>query len=362
MRLEGKVAVVTGGGDGMGAELVSQLLEQNLSVAFCDISREGIERTMSSCEAIAKRSGTKVKGYLVDVSSSERMHWFAEQVLDDFDQKVHLVFANAGITQPGDLIADEDWDEEQRQKRMQGFDRCFDIDYFGVLYTVRAFLPHVIKMDEGGIYITSSVNGFWTWPGHAPYTSAKFAVRGLAESLLVETYIKAPHIKVAVIHPGAIQTGIVRNAARESSIKDVDLSKLNESFTKFGISAADAAKWILDGVKNEDTRILVGYDAIMLDKMSRLGPHRSYQLFKALGREGITTFDFLDLGKFLDQVGKITPLGWARIFLNGGGYILFFVIPAEIMTKIWTMSGITAKQLFLGLLLFAITSKRIARM
>jgi len=324
MKVDGRTAVITGAASGMGRSLAVKLARGGAHVALCDVDATGLAETKRLAEAAARRPGLQVSTHRVDVSDREAVKQFAAEVCAAHGGKVHLLFANAGITAPGALIHGPDATPEDIDTHERNFDRCFDIDYFGVLHTVRAFLPTLIAQDEAYVLLTASVNGFWTWPEHACYSTAKYAVRGLADSLLVETYVKAPHVHVASIMPGGVRTGIVTN-----SLYKGDTNSTNTHFSGIAdLDSDEAADWILDGVAKNRTRILVGYDAVMLDILSRFGgPHRAFGVWKALGREGVTSFDPAKLDTVIKQVRAISPLGWLRFLVNGGGHFLFFMSP-----------------------------------
>ncbi|GBG32172.1 Dehydrogenase/reductase SDR family protein 7-like [Hondaea fermentalgiana] len=343
MKVEGLVAMVTGGGSGMGRDLVVQLAKAGCHVAFCDVSQAGIDETVKLAQATA-RKGIRVMGGKVDVTDREGLQRFAEEVVSKNNDKLHLLFANAGIASHGPLIHDANATAEQIASKEREWDRCFEIDFFGVLYTLRAFLPHIVRQDKGYVVVTSSVNGFWTWPEHSCYTAAKFGVRGLTESLLVETYAKAPHVQVACVHPGGVRTNIVRNSTFAKN-KEGKTSDITGDFDKIaGLSSAEAAEWILDGVARDHTRILVGYDAVLWDKMNRLSPHGGYKVFGALGREGIAQWDPTRASENIVQAKKVSLLGWLRFLKDGGLFFLIFSAPATAMNLIRQLTGASASQ------------------
>jgi NAD(P)-dependent dehydrogenase (short-subunit alcohol dehydrogenase family) len=198
------------------------------------------------------------------------------------------------------------------------------VDWGGVYYCTRAFMPLLIASEEGHLINTSSVNGFWACFGpspHTAYSSAKFAVKGFTEALLVDTRTHAPHVKVSLVMPGHIGTGIIANSTRilqGRAIEDLTADQLEQfraALTKMGVpadgmspddlrgafrrfsdvfeqaapvSAGEAAKIILDGVRQERWRILVGADAEALDRAVRSTPENAYepQFLAALVREG----------------------------------------------------------------------------
>ena len=296
--LAGRIAVVTGGGSGMGRELVRQLVAEGCSVATCDVSEQAIAETKRVCERDRLPQGLRVTTHPADVSSEAEVRRFAEEVARQHDtDRIHLLFNNAGIGGGGSIIASS----------RQEWERTFNVCWGGVYLCTRLFLPMLLRADEGHIVNTSSVNGFWAslGPGvpHTAYSAAKFAVRGFTEALITDLRVNAPHVKCSVVMPGHVGTGIVSNSrriltgseevtAREvaqvrarmaasgadlSGLSDDDLrSRIAERARRFQqdapTSAAEAATVILDGVKADRWRILVGRDAHQIDQEVRRSP------------------------------------------------------------------------------------------
>jgi NAD(P)-dependent dehydrogenase (short-subunit alcohol dehydrogenase family) len=295
----GKFAVITGGGTGMGRELAVQLAAEGCNVAMCDVSEVNMAATKRMCIEQGTQ-GTRIVTYGADVSIEEQMMAWAEAVKRELDtDHIHLLFNNAGIGGGGSLVNGD---------RAQ-WDKTFNVCWGGVYYGVRAFLPLMLKASEGHIVNTSSVNGFWAsiGPGrpHTAYCAAKFAVKGFTEALMTDLAANAPHIKCSVVMPGHIGTEIVHNsrkiltgsesvadvaAARKllssmglnaSSLSDQQVSQMMDAQAdafrdNAPTTAAQAAKIILDGVKAEKWRILVGPDAEFLDAKVRANPEAAY--------------------------------------------------------------------------------------
>ena len=313
--IAGRIAVITGGGTGMGRELARQLVAEGCHVAMCDVSAAAMEETKRLCVADGLPQGLRVTTHIADVSDEAQVIAFAGAVARDHDtDRIHLLFNNAGIGGGGSMLAHE----------RSEWERTFNICWYGVYYNTRAFLPMMLKADAGHIVNTSSINGFWASVGpmvpHTAYSAAKFAVKGFSEALQTDLRMNAPHIRCSVVMPGHIGTSIVANSrkiqantespdftpkeiaqmrARIASmgfdvgkLSDDDIARLaNERARKFleeaPTSAAEAAKIILDGVKAERWRILVGKDAEQIDRMVRANPERAYDLdfFQELARE-----------------------------------------------------------------------------
>jgi NAD(P)-dependent dehydrogenase (short-subunit alcohol dehydrogenase family) len=313
--LAGRIAVITGGGTGMGRELARQLVAEGCNVAMCDVSDAAMAETKRLCEAERLPQGLRITTYVADVSDEAQVKGFAGAVARDQDtDRIHLLFNNAGIGGGGSMIAHE----------RSEWERTFNVCWYGVYYCTRAFLPMLQKADQGHIVNTSSVNGFWASVGpnvpHTAYSAAKFAVKGFSEALQADLRINAPHIRCSVVMPGHIGTSIVTNSRKIQSGNQsdtmnpkeiaqlrariasmgVDVTKLSDSdvariaeerarrfLEDAPTSAAQAAKIILDGVKADRWRILVGADAEQIDRRVREAPERAYDLdfFLALAKE-----------------------------------------------------------------------------
>lgn len=300
----GKLAVVTGGGTGMGRELVRQLVAEGASVAMCDLFAENMAETVRLCDADGRPQGVRISCHRADVADEPEMQRFAQEVAREHStDRIHLLFNNAGIGGGGSFVnADRgEWD------------RVFNICWFGVYYSCRAFLPMLMRADEGHIVNTSSANGFWAalMPGvsHTAYSAAKFAVKGFTEALVTDLRNYAPHIKASVVMPGGVGTPIGINSRRvlsgDGPLSDAERMRVRERLKWFGLEGVDsmddaaleqaekewvkrfetsapttakrAANIILDGVKAERWRILVGDDVARLDRRVRADPESAYE-------------------------------------------------------------------------------------
>jgi NAD(P)-dependent dehydrogenase (short-subunit alcohol dehydrogenase family) len=277
----GKLAVVTGGGSGMGRELVRQLAAQDCSVAACDWHPAAMAETVSLARADAG-SGVLVTSHACDVSDEAQVLRFRDELLGRHARDhVDLVFANAGIGGAGSFVNDSraEWEH------------TFAVDWWGVYHCARTFLPLLIASGDGVLVNTSSVNGLWAalGPGmpNTAYCAAKFAVRGFTEALIEDLRSNAPQVRVAVVMPGHVGTDIIGNTLRAHG-KDPDQMLIdisNDFRDKAPLSAAQAATIILDGVRSGTWRILVGQDAAMIDERIRANPEAAYdyaELFRGL--------------------------------------------------------------------------------
>ena len=275
----GKIAVVTGGGSGMGRELAIQLAAAGAHVSMCDLSDEKMAETRGMALAAAAASDVRVSTHHCDMGDEAAILVFRDEVLATHDSDhVNLLFNNAGLSGGGSIITDT----------RESWDRCFDVCWGGVYHATRAFMPALIAAEEGHLVNTSSVNGFWASIGpdrpHTTYSAAKFAVKGFTEALLTDLRVNAPHVKASVVMPGHIGTSIVENSFRHGandSLSDEEqalVDAANEMFRDNApMSAADAATVILDGVREDRWRILVGDDAHALDRAVRSHPERAYE-------------------------------------------------------------------------------------
>lgn len=185
----GKVAVVTGAGTGMGRELAGQLAAAGASVALCDIVPVTLAESASLAEERAAPTGARITRHECDVADEQQVLAFRDAVLADHaTDHVDLLFNNAGIGGGGSFL---------RSPRDE-WERTFAVCWGGVYLCSRAFLPLLVASDDAVIVNTSSVNGFWASLGpsipHSAYSTAKFAVKGFTESLIVDLRVHAPHV------------------------------------------------------------------------------------------------------------------------------------------------------------------------
>ena len=304
----GKLAVVTGGGSGMGRELVRQLAAEGCSVAACDRNADSVGQAAAMAQDGAP-PGVRVTSHACDVSDEAQVLRFRDELLQEHNSNhVDLVFNNAG-TGGGESFV---------KSGREVWEQVFATDWWGVYYCARAFLPLLIASGDGVLVNTSSVNGLWAalGPGmpNSAYATAKFAVRGFSESLIEDLRSNAPQVRVAVVMPGHVGTDIIANSMRARGLpepaqmsdaqieeliprdaqdglteagllaKDATaddlrqlLVRMNADFRdKAPLSAAAAATIILDGVRSGAWRILVGEDAKKIDEMVRATPEDAY--------------------------------------------------------------------------------------
>ena len=293
-----KLAVITGAGTGIGRALAHHLADEGCNLALCDINPESLANTSRDCES----RGVRVISKTCDVGLESDILAFRDAVSERTDH-IHLLINNAGISGGSSMITTsrEEWE------------RTFDICWFGVYHTTRAFLPMLLKSDAGHVINMSSANGLRAFLGghypHTAYSTAKFAVRGFTESLIHDFRFNAPHLQASVVFPGTIGTDIVANSAKvlghnppaqwteediaiarrrweisaadvSADMSDADVRARGEEEIDFlhevGLPPDDAARHILDCVKAGDWRIIVGPDCETLDELVRTDPSGTY--------------------------------------------------------------------------------------
>ena len=311
----GRIAVVTGGGTGMGRSLVQLLAGEGCHVATCDVSDEAMDETKTLALGTAT-SGARVMTFRADVSNESELLAFRDAVRAEFaTDHINLLFNNAGIGGGGSFVADD----------RESWERTFGVDWGGVYLSTRVFLPMLISADVGHVVNTSSVNGLWASIGpttpHTSYSAAKFAVRGFTEALIADFRVNAPHLQASVVCPGHIGTSIVINSGKAhgldpetmppeeldrmrtqmmtrglplDGVSDEDLRKgiqmMGEAFRDGAPTLArEAAVIILDGVRENRWRILVGDDAHVIDSEVRADPEHAYdpEFWESLRSKGM---------------------------------------------------------------------------
>ena len=287
--LQGCVAAITGASMGMGRSLALLLCKEGVAgLALCDVNVEKLHETKRICEQIT--ASVVISTHRVDVSSETDVERFAKAVEDDFGG-VHLLFNNAGIVVP------KAFDRMSKEE----FDRVIGINLRDVVQCTRAFWHLLLKVapTKAAIINTSSVAGFFPPAAgtSTPYAVSKYAVRGFTEHLGMQCRVIAPHVRCVTVHPGAINTEIphknlnldhadtrfVKNKMLPSELEAFEAmsdekkleymkGKVADLFDIWGYSSDEAARMIVQGVKNESTRIMVGWDAVIMDWWVRLFP------------------------------------------------------------------------------------------
>ena len=264
--LNSGVAVVTGAGSGIGRALAQQLSAVGSALAIADIDEAGLQQTAQS---LANKSALVTTHHL-DVANEESIKSFAGEVLDRH-KRVTLLINNAGVALHGDF----------EEISLNDFRWLMDINFWGMVYGVKHFLPMLKREQRAHIVNLSSVFGLIAPAGQVPYSASKFAVRGFTEALRHE--LQGSSIAVSCVHPGGIRTPIVRHARLGAA---TPAAKREEGIARFERLARTppekAAAVILRGVERRSPRILIGADAYVIDTLQRLRP-ASY--WKSLARK-----------------------------------------------------------------------------
>jgi NAD(P)-dependent dehydrogenase (short-subunit alcohol dehydrogenase family) len=252
----GRVAAITGAASGIGRAVAVSLASEGCHLALSDIDERGLSETVAMCEG----SGTKVSSQRVNVANRNEMFDWAEDVVSDHG-KVNLIFNNAGValgfTVESMSIEDLDW--------------LMGVNFFGVVYGTKAFLPHLAASGEGHIVNVSSVFGLIGIPSQSAYNAAKFAVRGFTDALRIELKSERSPVSCTTVHPGGVKTNIVRNARLDPEALRTQDGDPDAAFQRIALTTPkDAAASILRAVRRDRRRVLIGPDAKVIDVLSRL--------------------------------------------------------------------------------------------
>lgn len=298
----GKLAVLTGGGSGIGRELVILLASEGCSVAMCDLNAETMEETRQRAMAVAK-DGVRITNHVCDITNEAAVERFGEEVLSQHQtDHVDLLFNNAGIFGAGSFLKDD----------RRAWERVFDVCWYGVYYPCRVFVPLVTKSSEGHIINTASVNALRATHGpgtpSTSYSAGKWAVRGFTEAMIEDCKTNAPHVGVSLVMPGGVGTAIRANsqkiidAASAEGKANSGTGQLRSYLAGMGVPLADAseevlrhlltvqqsdvfampppraARQVLDGVLAGRWRIFIGIGAVELDQAVRADPEGIYEV------------------------------------------------------------------------------------
>lgn len=256
MKIQNKVIVVTGGGNGVGRELVLNLLSKNARIAAVDINERALHETVE----LAGNRKDNLSTHVVDITNKDAVGAFSEQVISRYGVVDGLI-NNAGIIQPFVRVNDLDY---------VAIEKVMNVNFYGTLYMTKAFLPHFLRRPEAHIINVSSMGGFLPVPGQSIYGATKAAVKLFTEGLHSE--LLNTNVKVTVVFPGAIGTNIAANSG-------VTLSSGPENRNKRApmkmLVPSKAAQMIVDGIEQNRYRILVGSDSVFMDLIYRVNPQRA---------------------------------------------------------------------------------------
>ncbi len=260
----GRVAAVTGAASGIGRALAQELARDGAHLALADIDGAGLAETVTRCAA----HGTTVTGQQLDVADRAAVYNWADRVASDHG-RINLIVNNAGVAL-GATVESMSYDD---------FEWLMAIDFWGVVYGTKAFLPHLKASGQGHVVNVSSVFGLVSVPSQSAYNAAKFAVRGFSDTLRMELEMEGAPVSVTTIHPGGIKTNIAKNARMDPSVAllSPDPESAQADFERMFITSPEkAARQILTAVRRNRRRALIGPDAKVIDLVSRL-PATVYQ-------------------------------------------------------------------------------------
>lgn len=265
-----KVAAITGAGSGIGQQLAILLAKQGCHLSLSDVNEKGLADTVEQ----TKKFGVRVTSKKVDVAKREEIKAWAADTVQNHGS-VNLIFNNAGValgaTVEGETYEDIEW--------------IMNINFWGVVYGTKEFLPYLKATKDGHIINISSLFGLISQPTQSAYNASKFAVRGFTESLRQELDLEKCGVSVTCVHPGGIRTNIAKAAKMTDSVKalGMDPEKSIQAFDKLLRTPPEqAAQIILNAVKANKPRILIGGDAKILDGIQRVLP-TGYQTLSRIG-------------------------------------------------------------------------------
>jgi short-subunit dehydrogenase len=258
--IRGSAAAVTGAASGIGRALALELAARGCDLALADRDEAGLHATAAE---IGRACSQKVTAHRVDVGEPQQIADFAEAATLAHPG-LNIVVNNAGVALLGQF-------NEIDQAQM---DWLMDINFWGVVHSTRAFLPHLARQREAHIVNLSSIFGIIAPPGQTAYAAAKFAVRGFSESLRHELQMAASPVRLSVVHPGGVSTNIVRNSRAGTGV--TDNARRAQTIERFDAVArttpAAAARRIITGIEKNRPRILIGNDARFMDLLQRFRP------------------------------------------------------------------------------------------
>ena len=259
--LQDKVVVITGAASGIGKALAQHFAKAGSHLALNDFNEDGLAQTVKELKAIATG---KIISAPFDVSKVENFEKFAQQISEEFGC-VDIVINNAGVAL-GRVSVEE--------VTYQDFEWVMNINFWGMVYGTKTFLPFLKKQSEAALINISSVFGIAGIGHQGPYCASKFAIRGLTESLRMEAMMDFPHVKIHSVHPGGIKTDIAKNSRWAGDVISEEMQEeVTKRFEKMFITTPEsAAATIVKGIQKKQSKILIGKDAKQLDLMVRLMP------------------------------------------------------------------------------------------
>ena len=260
------VVVITGAASGIGRALALRLAREPVAgIAIADVDADGLAET----EKLLGKTNLKTTAHRVDVASETQMRAFAEAVVERHGRATHLI-NNAGVALGGSF----------REISLDDMRWLLDINFWGVVYGTKFFLPYLEREKSAHIVNFSSLFGLVAPPGQAAYAASKFAVRGFTETLRHE--LVGTSVAVSVVHPGGVRTGIADNARIGAGVVSTAAEieerkkKINRNLSR--TTPERAAEIIVRGIKARNPRIVVGADARLLGFIARVFPRRYFSI------------------------------------------------------------------------------------
>ncbi len=251
-----KVAVITGAGSGIGRQLSLQLAQRGCRVALADVDAEGLAQTAREVDA----AGGQCTTHALDVAEREQWGVFADEVMQAHGA-AHLLLNNGGVGMI-DNVETLEYDD---------LEWLMNINFWGVVYGVKTFLPHMQAQAQGHIVNISSLFALISLPGQSAYCVSKAAVRAFSEALKME--LADSPVNVTSVHPGGVRTAIVKNLRIGGKAAEQPREKYVRMFERVALTSAEsAAEQIIRGVQRNRRRVLVGADARLCDLVVRLFP------------------------------------------------------------------------------------------
>ncbi|WP_159516713.1 SDR family oxidoreductase [Acinetobacter sp. 18QD2AZ41W] len=267
-----KVAAITGAGSGIGQQLAVLLAQQGCHLALSDINEQGLAQTVE----LLQGTDVRITIQKVNVAELEQVRSWAAQVEQDHGS-VNMIFNNAGVAL-GSTVEGASYEE---------LEWIVGINFWGVVYGTKEFLPLIKKTGDGHIINISSLFGLTAQPTQSAYNATKFAVRGFTESLRQELDMENCGVSALCVHPGGIRTNIANAAKMNNSLLTLGMNpeKSARNFNKLlRCPPAEAARQILEAVQKDKRRLLIGNDAKAIDLIQRILP-TGYQHVTALASQ-----------------------------------------------------------------------------
>ena len=255
-----KVAAITGAGSGMGQQLAILLAKAGCHLSISDVNEKGLAETVE----LVKPYNVRVTSKKVNVANVEEVKAWAAETAQNHGS-VNMIFNNAGVAL-GSTVEGATYEE---------LEWIMNINFWGVVYGTKEFLPYIKKTGDGHIINISSLFGLTAQPTQSAYNATKFAVRGFTESLRQELDMENCGVSALCVHPGGIRTNIANDARMSDSIRSLGMNpdKSAKVFNKLlRMPPEEAAQQMLDAVLKNKRRLLIGNDAKTLDLIQRVLP------------------------------------------------------------------------------------------